>query len=441
MRTNYITKKLASYIILLALSLFVSCSNESLIDNVPSTENSIREGVPMVLNLSIENGGSTTTRSTDYKWEDGATLAINPKEDLVEKGYFLYAVYKADIGWMVYNLNGNEAEGQCDVYYSESWTYETVQTWAYEFAQTGRGNTAAYSGIYASRWYDRDWGNYIKEESTCSYKDGIFYLNTTLVPLYGRVRFVADSPITAEYNHARVEVIEPSDGDWISAFAAATDNLAFHKESDGKYYSNYIYSDAIPEIRIGDYVYKYRGNTLLERGTSGCISLPTVPYTTANWTCEKYFEIVLDTEKTIELNGDGIRYFQLYTQLSSKNTGGEDAEGSKGRGNNIIHSSIGLNVEIDFTVHSRSSSWFSAFIESQNSNDYSTTFQSSRYYEGCASYVINVPLSIRQQLKIHNCYTSEADWFCPYVRATSSDSFIKACVVNLTIHKTKLSNF
>ena len=428
MRTNCIIKKLASYIILLALSLFASCLNESLIDNVPSTEKSIREGVPMVLNLSIENGSSITTRSTDYKWEDGATLLISGGIIFTEKGYYLYAVYKEDTGWRVYNLNGNEAEGQCDVYYSESLTYETVKA--------GIFDSGAYGGVYASTWYDRDRYAWIKEEeSTCSYKDGIFYLNTTLVPLYGRVRFVADSPITAEYNHARVNLF-PSEINVVNVSAAATDYLTFHKESDGKYYSNYIYSDAIPEIHIGDYVYKYRGNTLLERGASGCISLPTVPYTTATWTCEKYFEIVLDTEKTIELNGDGNGYFQQYTQLSSKNTGNEDTGGNEGRGNNIIRSSIGLNVEMEFTMHSRSGSTLSSYIESQNSFD-----RTARYYEGCAYHVIPTQIGVRQHFKIHNCYTSEGDWFCPYVRATPSYPGEAACVVKMTIHKTKLSNF
>lgn len=418
------------YILVILLSLY-SCSDETMIDDVFTEEENKRdEGVPMVLNLNFEDEKGKT-RASDYQWKDGATLLLYPIDSYDLKGNdgtYIYAVYHESTGWIAYNLSGKETSGnRIEVIFSESWTYDSIKSDEYSSSSSG--------GSYRNNWYDYDDLEWYYTPTSYSYEDGIFYLSTRLKPIYGRVRFVSELPMVVEYNHALNNCKNYPDAD-NGKDAAAISTLEFHQETDGKYYSNYIYANAIPELKIGDYVYKYRGNTILQEGVSGCITLPVTSETTNTWICEKYFEINYDSQ-TIECNGDEFSYYQLYAKEFSERCGDTDPNGNIGNGPNLIHSLIGLNVELDFTVNSSLTDNFhiGMYIKSKMDG------YLGEYYSGEAYFPLRSPnVGLRRLIRIHNCYTELDNWFCPYLYIGNS-IIESACVANVTLHKIKFSNF
>ena len=402
-------------IIICCSAALLSCFVTSCISELEQEKDgsAVLDGVPMALDVEFEDDDALT-KSDAFAWPDGATLYIKePIGSVIGTHYTIYAVYKENIGWTAYNLNGKEGDSECDVYYSESWNYVGNDDYLSQLQATG----GAYGG-----------------KATCSYRNGTFYLKTILSPLYGRIRFSSDLLVDAEYKHS---------GNFIRGSScknvSSTDYLSFHEEN-GRYYSDYIYTNVIPEIRIGDYVYMYRGNRLIQPGESGCISLPTINETTSNWLCEKYLEVTY-TNKSVSLNTDDYDSicYQLYAQQKDHDSGsgGDFEKYDYGAGPNIFPSSIGLNMELDFTV------------TSYNHVGYGSTLELRISPLGQSFIYVNLNKSERKKEKIHVCYTDRyvntADGFVPYVCIrksydSKSDSY-KHCTASITFYEIKLSNF
>jgi hypothetical protein len=326
-----------------ALCLITSCTDEEIIqDEQTSTSTDSDYGVPMVLDVTINDyDGVTSSRATsDNAWPDGATLRIRPYSSMSTLPKFLksgctciFAVYYTELGWVAYNLDNNVNSDNEALY-------------GYSSAEVCYLDTYRYSpGEYAAGEYDPSapatcklYGNDIDKTDYYYYK-GVFHLTATLEPKIGRVRFKGASQIDVLYNHARY---------YISSSSYAKDRkygdsygvLSFTKDADGEYYSNYIYARYIPDLRIGDYVYRYKGSLWLTSGKSGVIDLPTEDNYSTNWIREPYFEETKSIEETLTASD---YYYHIYAQEYSGNIR-EDS--------NAIESQVGLNIEVAYTPNS-----------------------------------------------------------------------------------------
>lgn len=420
-------KNFTTCIVIFIVMIITSCSDVLQMTETVTTEMRLQDGVPMVMNVRIDACDSST-RAEEYEWPDGSILIIRQH---IPPAFMVYAVYSKETGWTVYGLNelGEFPEVECGVYYYESLSYDEIKKvdWSSIEFLGDINNTLSSKATevaYRSLWYDEQGER--QNNSTCAYKDGIFYLTSILKPTYGRVRFISDNPITVEYNHACYGFIFEDNS---SVNAATSDHLIFHKENDGKYYSDYIYSIAVPELKIGEYVYKHRGNCVIRPGTSVCITLPKFTETTSNWICEKYFEIVYSDEKNITL---GFRnYYQQITQTISSNTGNEEYGGR-----NTINSDVGLSIEISFKINSNDSYFYQKlnkeiYYSNLPIKEPSLNSREQKFYEGEGRSKEIIGQS--QLLKIHNCHTDTSNSFCPYLSSYKD--------INITLYYTKISNF
>lgn len=333
---------------MLVLIVMTSCSDEIQINETEEKAIPRLNGVPTVMNVNIDDGESVT-RAEDYEWPEGATMVICKDNSTLK----ITIVYNKETGWTAYGLGTDEMEEfECYVLYCECWTYEDYLQNPYFYLENTPSSVPFYCN-HSQYYQSYDYGKYEKgfnNKATCSYKDGVLYLNAILGPFTRRYRFITDTlPPTVEYNHAeRQFFMRHKDG------GSVTSVLTFQKESDGIYYSNYIYSRMIPELRINGYVYKFIGKQNYAPNASGCVTLPTLNETTSNWICEKYFEIIDETEQVVTLNKDSEnKYYLLYAHKVGDNP--KESE-------NSIASQICLNVEMDYSYSDYDKSSFSLTV-------------------------------------------------------------------------------
>lgn len=328
-------KNIINSMMMFVLIVMTSCSDEIQINDTEEKAIPRLDGVPTVMNVSIDDGESVT-RAEDYEWPEGATMEIWNYQPYVG----ITIVYNKETGWTAYNLGSeNLNEFDCTVLYCESWTYDDYLSNKYFYQENTPSDVPFYCN-HSQYYQSYDYGKYDKgfhNKATCLYKDGVLYLNAILGPFTRRYRFVTDyTPPTVKFNHAERQFFtRKKDGD------CATSVLSFQKESDGKYYSNYIYSGKIPELRIDGYVYKFIGKQNYAPNASGCVTLPTLNKTTSTWKCEKYFEIIDETEQVVTLNKDSEnKYYLLYAHKVGNNPKESD---------NSIASQICLKIEMDYS--------------------------------------------------------------------------------------------
>jgi hypothetical protein len=295
----------------------------------------------MVLDVTINdyNGGMNSRAAYDA-WPDGATLIIHPKygsSKLLKSGCNnIFAVYYSEIGWVAYNLNNNLNSADETIWGTDDTTIRYLDTYKCDDYGEDIESVAATCALYGGDIYD-SYTYYISK--------GVFYLSSAyLMPKLGRVRFKGNSSADVLYNHAKYNIDDAGDNynyyiDKLE-YSASHGVLSFAKDADGEYYSNYLYADVIPDLRIGDYVYRYKGSLRLTSGKSGVIDLPTEDNYSTNWIREPYFEETKNIEETLNTY---YKYYHIYAQKYS-NTIEEDS--------NAIDSQVGINIEVKYTPKS-----------------------------------------------------------------------------------------
>lgn len=316
-----------------------------------------KDGVPIVMDLVIDEYGYIT-RASDYKWPNDAIIILNCTKDnnLANTGSSMYAKYSSSTGWTLYNFNKSDVMGVPLQYLCFD---EAVMSNS-DTGITKDASTVITKAVYVDRILDD--GNWIGSQSVCSYKDGKFYLTASLQPLYGRFRFFSEKkPPTVRYHdfenvdyRGYIDLYDfdqqkNSETDNDSFFAVMTKSLNFHKEDDGKYYSEYLYSTKVPELKIGSTLYKSTKDESFERGRSSLLALPSSKDTSYLWTSEKFKFLSSQNENLIDdvisqltytTESGEIFYIDLLSLLKTSDIS-KLREHSKG-----FKTSMGLNVYI-----------------------------------------------------------------------------------------------
>jgi hypothetical protein len=390
-----------------ASCLTTSCTDEEIIqDEQTSTSTNSDDGVPMILDVTINDyDGGTSSRA--QVWPDGATLIIHPKygsSQLLKSGcHYIFAVYYAEIGWVAYNLNNNLNSDDETIWGTDDTTIRYLDSYKYDDYKYDDYGEVIASATATCALY---------EETIDSYQyyisKGVFHLRAYyLMPKLGRVRFKGNSSADVLYNHAKYE-INSAGNNYASyidklEYSASHGVLSFAKDADGEYYSNYLYADVIPDLRIGDYVYRYKGSLGLTSGKSGVIDLPTEDNYSTNWIREPYFE---ETKNIEEALNTYYKYYHIYAQEYS-DTRQEDS--------NAIDSQVGINIEVKYTPKSGHSGIdFELYTENG--------------YEGSGWYT-------SPGIESRHCCGSNLTKFYPIIQLNSS--------INLgaIVHSIKISNF
>jgi hypothetical protein len=328
------------WLFIATLCLTTSCTDEEIIqDEQTSTSTSTNrdDGIPMVFDVMI-NDYDGVTSSRAISWPDGATLIIRPSgtSKLLKSGCScIFAVYYSEIGWVAYNLNNKLNSDDEVIWGTDSTTIRYLDSYKYDYSNTVRESIAATCALYVGTV--DSYGYYISK--------GKFSLRANIEPKLGRVRFKGNPSADVLYNHAQYSIYYAG-GNLISLYihrieyGSSHGVLSFAKNSDGEYYSNYLYTDVIPDLKIGDYVYRYKGSLILTSGKSGVIDLPAEDNYSTNWIREPYFEETKNIEVTLANLGS---YYNIYAQKYS-DTVYEDS--------NTIESLVGLNMEVKCTPKS-----------------------------------------------------------------------------------------
>lgn len=402
-----------------------SCTDEyiSEIQDV-QCEDSFPQGIPMVADFQLESD----TRSVEpYQWPDGAVLRIwgTPVcgESLSTTGsdYSIYALYSVSEGWSVYRLNPN-VTGEIiitNIIYAENWYYS--DSW---FTADNYDIPAEYAAYYNQETRD----NFVSPD--CKYENGKFYLSAVLHPAFGRVRFVSEKDMDVEYNHAKYDLYNDADFQ-MKDTAHNHARLSFHLGNDGKYYSDYIYAAAIPELKINDYVYRYKGEVEMKPGKTGILTLPTTTSSNNTWLCEKYFEIVKYPEITVDLDEESETHrYNLYSNNFFKYTSSIPLD-------ECVSSQIGITATIKYTVNSyNSNSKGYYFCLNSKSSD------SDKYYEGDSKWGWSLRYyESENQRTLHACDVPSHDKYILQLFPGSHDSSQDPSKMNVTFHQIKISNF
>lgn len=427
MKAN-IMKIITNSIVLFIIFITFSCSEDLKINDENDLNTNELNGIPLILDSTILDSYSET-RSGEFEWPEGAIIDIIERGCRDQNGNIsvncsnhlhenvlrrVCAIYSKEKGWVCYRVKGNMSYIEphtCEVRYSEEWSNTD-----FEEAIINHDNLKHILTPYHPIYTD--------DNSVCSYKDGIVYLKANLTPMFGRVRFVNDASIAVEYNHAQTDLFFYHEG---NGYATQNDYLRFNIENDGRYYSNYIYTNLIPEIRVGDYVYKYAGNREIQPGSSGVISLPTSTESTKNWICERYFEIVDESGGIVELDNNASRYYLLYAKKFVEDINMQNYSDA----DNQIHSLIGLNIEMEYTIELDNTYDAALYLYIYNKD------KKCNFYSGYSYMYLPTPEGYDEtsvgHIKLHNCNTSQATWFSPVVYFERGESF--------NIKRIKYSNF
>ncbi|MDO5395064.1 MAG: hypothetical protein Q4F07_03765 [Bacteroidales bacterium] len=353
----------------------VSCSDSE--PAVPDTGGDVvARSYPMRYSGGV--GFDSGARSDEYVWPDGAILMITGTGHAVDASKDVYATYSTSDGWTVYNYDGTPLSKEpCQVYYQEH-----VR------------EPAGYTGIYDAT------GAYYRTQAaaTFTFANGIFDLTALLKPVSGRVRFVSESePEEVKYNFAKYSMSGSTSQD---NFGYETETMQFHQEDDGKWYSDYIYTTSMPNLKIGSYVYKFDKKSTLSAGESGFVAIPADD-DYANWTREEY-----QYEEAGAYSYSGSYSTTIY--LPSYSFSSDDYS---------YISNIACVTNVDFYVWTESTS-------------------TSVYYDQYSSYT-SLTTGMRQTIRAYKrCYGTAIQ---PSIRFSGSGSYYRD--YSLQIYSFTISNF
>lgn len=382
----------------------------------------------MVMDITIDG---ETRDGESFDWPDGAVINLSGFGLKASYDEDCYAIYSKEKGWTAFNIDENFSGEHFSIQYSEYFYVqnESKRVYPKDYFPTDKP-------LYHS-------SNTNGTKASGKVKEGVFYVKAVLYPMTGRVRFVSDTNIEVEYNHAKISL------GGTSIFSAyERDELKFHLKEDGLYYSDYVYVEAIPELKIGNYVFRYKGEVGIEGGKSGIIRLPNSHVSDDTWECEEYFEIIHDENVNIILDGFSEDKY-LYNLYTLKHVSAPDNISE----NDKIKSNIGLTVSIDYTINS-----FEGDIDDQLITLWA---QSSTYYEGDSyniyeqyyhgngfvwiEYYEFEKIGERKTCSIHSCCGRSASKYSVFLEGDRSiweDNIVHyATCVNMTIHKITISNF
>lgn len=377
----------------------------------------VEYGVPLVLDLTIDNYGVTES-GNEFNWKDGTTLFLSctEKSNCASKGETMYARYSSNDGWILYNFNNEEFEDLplhqviCveNMHADPNTFIKKFKTWLFYSESTEAG--------YIDRYMSDN--KMIGDQSSCSFKNGKFYLSSKLKPLYGKVRFAANSLPTdsVEYNHATYCIKGDSkygfkgyanDGTPVSR----TRKLNFHKGNDGKYYSDYVYARAIPELRIGSLVYRYNSHRTIPQGQAETIELPNRKALAYYWTAERYFTELKTPENSYQFDPGEPIYIDLENLNLYRTIRELHAKSSK------YMSSAGLTVCVDYEIELTGND---ASADMYLNIDNGTPDYKRNYFEGVSNSYRHITKStqpIRGRMITHCCNdTSLPHGFYPYLK-------------------------
>lgn len=427
-------------------SLMSSCSEDEMDFNLGKNEGveiSLKNGVPMVMNVSFE-GDDAITRSEDYVWPDDATIVMqcSSNNNLASTGAYMCAIYSASTdSWTLYNFNQKEVYNVelYQVHYSEGLFSDMTE----KIAELD--SWLLYSDATKPGYVDRLIinGKWDGVASTCSYKDGVFYLNCMLQPLYGRVRFVSDTMPDSDFycSHSRnccngdvkYNLTGYNNSGAPTSFMSL---LEFSQESDGRYYSQYIHARAVPEVELygGDsaksYVYRYKGFREIPRGKSGCIELPSSIETSDTWQCEELVNVLSSEEISFHFSDNQTLYIDLigmkaYTDLNEYKAN-----------SNTFDSSVGVYAEVSYNVEFTGLSIYGSVYLIVDNGSFS---KSKNYFEGnCWLYKSHNSLASSGTIRGHCCeHVVSSVGYYPYLELVGGSN----CSGTLTIRRSKISNF
>lgn len=270
------------------IALMCSCDDfETVIENVspqPEKEYSM---------TFVGSVGFDAESRADYNWPLGSVLRIKLPSKAIS-GDYIWATYTAEGIWTLTNFNGGSTNNAaCEVMYIEG----------------------ASVSDYNSYYFDACHPIYFTSTGNFSFADDQAQLQATLQPMTGRIRFVSGyNPSGAYANRATYQLNEEKT--YVeSSLTYATTGLTFEQQEDGKWYSQYIYTLNVPNIKYLTKVYKYTAKTTLSKGQSVVINLPNANSSTG-WFSETY-SVRTSTNKTIDGTLDKNYYLPNCTTTSS----------------------------------------------------------------------------------------------------------------------------
>lgn len=372
------------------------------------------DDIQFSLNMKMKDYG-TVKNENNYDWKDGSTIFISclDKCNSASSGETMYARYSSSDGWRLHNFNGVEID-ETPVY--QVLCFEKIDGMENRKIDQFR-KTLYYTDSNHTGYVDRFMsdGEWVGPQSTFSFKDGKFQLNTKLVPLYGRVRFVTDvlPSDSVSYNHAQNCI----KGDVWYKFRGYANNgtpvsktktMKFHKEQDGKYYSDYIYARAIPEVKIGNVVYRYNNHRSIFEGNSETIALPNRKDLADCWTPERYFHELktntisysFDPGEPIYIDLEDLKFYRVLKQMHDNRS--------------KYMSSVGLYVSVEYDIEINGDQKnVDVYLNIDNgSPDYK-----KNYYEGISNSYRRYTISTSGRLTAHCCSNANTPvGFYPYIK-------------------------